>query len=282
VTENTWFQLRSEVLVQRYYDITTRNNKERGKNGNKGPVQTVLMASQAGKPNHHLLVGPSLYLRDVYKYAVQNNFKVEQVYSAQTEPTSLPDGAAEGTIAINQIGLGLDVQNELLADVQTLSATVPTGRGTPDYATSIPPFWTVAGFASTGLPNSTWSETTILASTSDTSIVPAAIEFDPSLTQPDIQGSWFSLWYHEHSRRLLDFSSKRAAEPLAIVVDGSSKPRVEVRLWNSEVPFKGKKQLGVWHTKDRQLHVWKDICGGYDEAKQIFGDEGGAWEEEEF
>jgi hypothetical protein len=282
VTENTWFQLRSEVLIQRYYDITTRNNKALGKKGNNGPVQTVLMATQAGAANHHLIIGPSTHLRNVYKYAVQNNFKLEQVYDAQKEAAPLPEGAAPDTIDTSTIGIGLDTQNELLADITTLSATQPAGRKKPDFATSAPPFWTVAGFKASGLPNSTWAETTLLASSSDSGIVPAVIEFDPSLTQPDIQGAWFSLWYHEHSRSLLDYSSRRAAVPLAIVVDASSKPRVEVRYWNPEVPFAGQKQLGVWHTKDHQLHGWKDICGGSDEARNIFGDDGGAWEEAEF
>jgi hypothetical protein len=287
VTENTWFQLRSEVLVQRYYDIIARNNKARGKKGNNGPVQTVLMASEAGTPNHHLLIGPSEYIRAVYRYAIQNNFTVEQVYVAQQESNGEPltfkhpDNIEE----VLPIGIGLDTTHELLADIKTLQASAPGSSGrksSADYASSAPPFWTVAGFKSSDLPNSTWAETTVLASPASDNTVPAAIEFDPSLTQPDIQGAWFSLWYHSHSRRLLDFSARRAAVPLAVVVDASAKPRVEVRLWNPEVPVAGKRALGVWHTKDHQLHGWADICGGGDEARQIFGDEGGAWVEEEF
>jgi hypothetical protein len=273
VTKNSWFQLRSEVLVQRYYDIITRNNKAKNR---KGPVQTVLMASKQGAPNWHLAMGPSIHLQNVYKYAIQNNFKLEQVYSAQfdeNKPTDLP----EDVVDISTVGIGLDTQNELLADITTLHAIKPEKK--PDFITSEPPFWTVAGFEHSGMPNSTWSQIETLATDDAAHTVPAVIQYDPSLTVPDIQKAWSTLWYHEHSRKLLDFASRKAALPLAVVVDASSKPRIEWRYWNPEVPFRGQKLLGVLHTKDHQLHPWTDICGGADEARAIFGDEEGAWKE---
>lgn len=274
-------QLRSEVLLQRFFDITKDLNKQISKKGSSAWVK-ILAAEYHDRIDKHLVMGPAKHLRSVFDYAAESKLSLDAVYGSQLAASHRrglsrrQEDEKRPQISPADLGIGLDSEHLLLANLPELHGAMPSKK--TDLVYSEPPFWNVAGFV---LSDSTWTELSLLSTDDSKHTVPALVRYDPKSGKDELESYWASLWYHSQARNLLSLAVHRPHNPLAVIVDTSNKQKIERRFWNPLMPYQGSVQLGVKSTGDPDLHAWGEICGGDSEAREIFGDDQGKWQDTE-
>ncbi|EME38740.1 hypothetical protein DOTSEDRAFT_83448 [Dothistroma septosporum NZE10] len=313
---DTWFQLRPDLLLQGYYRVIDRANKQLLTTygdeiqqrvvfsayddcGSKDANNTACLAApeppHQGAPKflgHGAMVGQAKDLREILRRALD---KLELSHNApakllpiytdifgeqESHRKQFLETHKHSDMAL-ELGIGLDYYNELGFSVS--AETIPNWQ-TPrkhvqELQASMPPYWTVSG-QEPGLPHTTsWSDIKLFTGFNNT--VPAMIHHWPTVAlggkdATGHRGEWWPELWLTEHARALYTASERL--PSTTVAQVRDDQGQELIFWNRQPHHN---RMGAW-TPDSKFSSWQDMCSAERQWMEVFRDELGPWHRTEF